>query len=221
MADQNGIYEYLTVDGDDLAYNPQSLAVDIRDSASDVETFGDSYRFNRALVAGLPDRELRFAFELPFDGLTEEANLRTIRRLQAKPGEFSFAYWKPVNFYYTATSGQVSFYLPRHRRYAAAALSKSTTDFPFNCWVNEVAQTVAVVAGNSPTTPASGNCNVGTTAKTSGTYLDYVEFRLAACTAGDIVEVEFAPLFTVRVASQSESYPDTTLEQRGLSFIER
>jgi len=55
MAEELGIYEYLTIDGTDLAFMPECLGFDISESAVDVQTGGDSYRFNPQLLAGLPD----------------------------------------------------------------------------------------------------------------------------------------------------------------------
>lgn len=217
-----GIREYLTIDGADVPYNPSEITVSADEvGVSQVELTGDSVLFYHQPLAGLPDRDQRYTFSLPYPSLSSDADLRWFRRLAALSGEISFCYWKPANWVYTADASQVSFYLPRHRQIAPSILGASLTDFPVYVWRNGTAQTVTVVGGAVVTTPASGSCNIATAAATTGDYRDYVEFRLSACSAGDLIEIEFVPLFWVRVVQATENYPGSFREERGLTLQER
>jgi len=218
-----GLTNYITIGGTDLSgFNPASIEPRIEQGNTDVDTKGDSTRFWPYILAGLPDKLDRYTFPLPWPTQKDGTNLRAIRRFQAKAGSGSLAIWKPVNVYYTATEGQTTFYLPRHRRNAPQVLGKSTTTFPFNVWIDGVAVgTINYANGPTLSTPSSGQCNVAKNPHTSGDAEDFVEFRLEAQSAGAEIEVEFYPLFICRVVDVSESYPGSFREERGITLQER
>lgn len=223
MTTVRGITNFITIGGTDLdGYNPAEIRPRIDELATDVDTKGDSTRFWPYVLAGLPDKLDRYTFELPWPTKKDATHLRAIRRFQATAGSISLAIWKPINVYYTATDGQTTFYLPRRRQNAPSALSKSTTTFPLSVWIDGSAvSTIAYAAGPTVSTPAAGTCNVSQSAHTSGNYEGYVEFRLAAQSAGAVIEVEFYPLFICRVLSRTENYPGSFQEERGLVLQER
>jgi len=216
-----GLSEFLTIDSVDLELNPETINAEPIEQVQDILTHGDSVRFHPLIAAGLPVRDIKYRFRFPYGNISDDDVARVVRRLAARHGTRTFAMWRPVNVYYVATAGQVAYYLPRRRRNAPDVVGKSTTEFPVQIWVDGVAQTVAYVAGPGVSTPASGNANVAKAAKTSGTYEDYVEFRLEAAAGGEVVDIEFYPLFLVRASLAAESFPETAMEARELVLEER
>jgi hypothetical protein len=220
MSELRGIRNYITILGYGDIENPIEIVPERQLFVTDVDTDGDSFRYSKIPFAGLPTHETRYRFPLPYP-TSSDTTVDTLRELQEEFGELTFAHWKPMKAKYIATEGQVSFYLPRRRRNAASVLSKSETTFPFTCTRNGSTQTVSMVTGSTVTTPASGSCNVARAAKTTGDQKDYVEFRLSACTAGDIVWIQYWPAFLVRVVDAAEGYPGGFRETRDITLLER
>lgn len=220
MSTDRGLRYYITIDGYGDLELPSELLPEKQLLDTDVDAEGESYRYTRQPFAGLPTQTNRYRFPLPYP-TASDSMISTLRELQDESGQLLMSHWKPINPKYIATEGQVSFYLPRRRRNAASSLSKSETTFPATVELNGVAQTVTMVAGPTVTTPSSGACNFSRTAATSGATKGYVEFRLAACTAGDIVRVQFWPAFIVRVVAAGEGYAGGFRESRDIAFLER
>jgi len=220
MSTGRGLRRLIAIDGSGDIQLPSELAVEHQLLLTDVDTDGDSFRYTRIPFAGLPTHEKRYRFRLPYP-TSSEATIDTIRELQEEFGQLLYAHWKPIKAKYIATEGQVSFYLPRRRRNAASVLGETEANYPFTCTRNGTTQTVTMVTGSTVSTPAAGACNVARAARTAAPRKDYVEFRLSACTAGDVVSINFWAAYLVRVVETSEGYPGSFRETRDLTFLER
>jgi len=215
-----GLSHDVTIDGVDYDYAPDVTSIDIENNERIVPTNGDTFLIRDQVLAGLPDVEERFpAIPFPSSGTDTDAERRRLQLLRVTGGFHTMALWVPERAIYTAIAGQTAFYLGRRRRDAGVVHGRSGL-FPMTATLNGVALTVSVVAGSAPSVPVAGILNVATDAVTSGEYLDYTKFTLAACTAGDVVEVTYYPLLRVYASRTHVSYTGTN-ESHDLVFVER
>lgn len=233
MADTPGLWHLIAIDGVDLSVNPESINAVPALQETNVDTIGDSVLFSDWVLAGLPDKEGRLRISLSpmsgYDGEEADDELRLIRRIKAKSGHRTLSLWKPDNAFYTATAGQVRFLFPRRRRHAPESLGRdgaTKTACPFRCWITPLGgsateQTAVFAAGPAVATPADGTVNVARTPHTSGDEIDYTEFRVRECTAGEIIEIEYYPLLIVAVVDPAQAFPNETREEHSLAFMER
>src|SRR5687768_7715516 len=101
-----------------MLYSPDSLSVKPQFLTTRVQTAdGGSRSFGPWVGSGFPDRIATYTFSLPFSGIHGDTMAKLSRAME-RGGYRSFAYWKPRHAVYTASAGQVSFYLPKYRQNA-------------------------------------------------------------------------------------------------------
>lgn len=220
MTDTLGIRETIEIDGALLTFGAESLSLDPARNEFAVTTLSDTKLFRTYTLAGLPNVEESFRITLPVGGLATDAEVRTVERLRLLGGFHTVALWKYERAFYTATTGQTDFYIPRRRRDAASVKGIANL-YPALCWKNGTVQTIAMISGAAPSVPASGIVNIADTPVSSGVYLDYTKFCLAACAAGDVIEFAVMPLFRVYVDSPRVDFPSGNRERHDLVLVER
>jgi len=181
----------LTFGAESLSYVPQRNEF-AQKTMSDTKLYRDYH------LAGLPNVEESFQITLPIGGLATDDEVRAAERLRLLGGFHTAALWKYERAYYTAVAGQTDFYIASRRRDAASVKGIAGLH-PALCWKTSggstTAQTPVMISGNNPSVPVAGIVNVAEEPITTGDYLDYTKFCLAACAAGDIVEIAVMPLF--------------------------
>jgi hypothetical protein len=215
-----GIRETIEIDGSLLTFGAESLSIDPSRTEDAVKTLSDTKLYRQYAMAGLPNVEESFRITLPIGGLATPEEVRAAERLRLLGGFHTAALWKYERAYYTATAGQTAFYIARRRRDAASVKGIANL-YPALAWKNDVALTVVMIAGSAPSVPVAGVVNIADTPIASGDYLDYTKFRVAACGAGDVLELAVMPLFRVYVEAPRVDFPSGTQERHNLVLVER
>jgi len=223
MTTARGIRRIPTINGSDLSLPPTAITPSKQRLVTDVRTEGDSFRYGHAPLAGLPTHEVLYQFSLPYDSVDDDV-LDELMDIEEIFDELTLAIWKKVRARYIATEGQTDFYVPRRRLNAPNALTVPGVDeatYPVTVTRSVTAQAVTMVTGTGVSVPAAGACNFARSPVASGDYRDYTQFKLSACSAGDVIILDHYPCFRVRVIDASESYPGGFRETRELTFLER
>lgn len=196
----------LTIDGTSI-HLPAMFDIDPGLRQSVEQTFNGRRRVDVPYDGvGLPDQpdlydfHLRWVLDKHF--ATEIAFLE---RLRTKGGAHLFAYWKAIEYQWTATSGQTVFYLPRPDAFGRSYSGKTGGDYKAVVKINGVAMAASDVTYpgtvTAATSVASGDVAISTTSTTheeSGATVALFKFG-DALDAGDLVTVEYNPLFNVCV----------------------
>ena len=224
------IQRAITIDGVDFPITFQSISVDPAPIETPVDTIdGGSVSFRPLALPGCPDVSDRYTFTVPASNLTG-APLTQLERIRARGGYHTLAYWRPIRSFYTAKAGQTKFYLGRYRQNAPQVhaglidqgITMSTTVAPLLCWINGVAQTVTYAAGPTLAAPAAGAIVVSQAVETTGPGTSYAPFLVGnVLVAGDVIEIEWFPLFLVTLTQPKISYPRTVVEDHSYTFRER
>lgn len=154
---------------------------------------------------GLPDQPDHYDFDLRWD-LSDDysTELLALETLAASGGSHTFTYWKKILVRYTATSGQTVFYLPRPDAFSkgyTGHLVQATDGATVKVNGTPIATVNYVTPVTSGTVVTAGQVSISNTAVShpdSGYTVALFKFG-TALVAGDIVTVEFTPLFNVGV----------------------
>lgn len=211
----------MNIGGADLTFNPDSFDVQVSPLETRVPTIdGGSVRFGRYAGAGHPDRVDSYSFS-PRWGMVDGALRQDLEELRAKGTFIGFAYWKVIAHFYTASAGGAAqkFYLPKKRKDAAVALSKTLADFPVKAWKDGVALTVVrkttaqVTSGGA----ASGELWIADGYDDTGHVPMIVGTSLSI---GDEIKIHYCPLFQVFAESVSVQF-ERVVENHEFRFVER
>lgn len=224
-----GLTRGATLDGIDLPIYPR-ISVALTPLKTRVPTMdGGGVTFTPFAVLGSPDRLFQYGFTLPFS-MQDGGAMSQLDDARAKGGFHTFAYWKPVTEIYTARVGLQVYVLPRYRRNAAQVfagliqqgVTVGTATFPFEIWINGVAQTVGYAGGPVLAAPGSGNATVAALPHTDAAFKDYVEFRLGTpIVGGETIKIRYFPVFILDMDSVQIEYPQGTEEDHTYSLMER
>lgn len=220
MTDYIGIRETIEIDGTLLTFGAESLSVDPARNESGVRTMSDTKLYRAYTMAGLPNVEETFRITLPIGGIATPEEVRAVERVRKLGGFHTVAWWKYERQFHTTVAGQTDFYIESRRRDAASVKGIANL-YPALCWLNGTPLTVVMVAGAAPSVPVAGIANVGDTPISSGAYLDYTKFCLAACAAGDIIEFAVMPLIRFWVEAPRMDFPSGNQERHDLVLVER
>ena len=224
------IQRAITIDGVDFPISFQSLTVDPAPIETPVDTIdGGSVSFRPLALPGCPDMSDRYTINVPSSNLTG-APLIQLERIRARGGYHTLAYWRPIRTFYTAKAGQTKFYLPRYRTNAPQVhaglidhgITMSTTVAPLLAWLNGTPLTVTYAAGPTLVAPAAGAIVVSQAVETTGPGTNYAPFLVGSVlVAGDVIEIEWFPLFLMTLTGPKISYPRTVVEDHSYTFRER
>lgn len=203
---QPGVVDNATIDGTDVAL---SKVLDMRQEL--LQTV-ERMLSGRVRVdahyqgTGLPDQADWFEFMMEYDLDSSFATtLTTLEKLRTQGGYHNLAIWKKRMYSYTATSGQTVFYLPRPDAFASSYSGHTADSWKAVVKVNgaaiAAADTLYPGAVTSGTAVAAGKVAISTVAvthDTAGTRVALFKFG-TALVAGDVVTVEYHPLFRVVV----------------------
>lgn len=223
-----GIVRPVTIDGTDLGIFPDTISVNPTPIFESVDTIdGGSVLFYPSLPgsANLADR---YEISFPITAV-EGVTRRALERIRARGGYHTLAIWKPISAFYVATAAGV-YLLPRYRQNAGQVLAGlnyggeiiGTDTAPFLAWRNSTELTVSYVATPGDlTTPGATDCIVSAAPYTSGSNIDYVPFAVGGLTPGDVIEIEFFPVFIVTMTAPQISFPMPLTETHNYTFLER
>lgn len=148
---------------------------------------------------GLPLHADIFSFELEYafddNYATEIAFLETLR---TQASSHDLCVWKKKLYAYTATAAQALIYAPRRDAFAENYAGKTGATYQAVVKRNGVALAVAYDGG----APASGNARIVTTSLVhpdSGVLVTQIDLHAADIALGDLLTVEYHPLFRVAV----------------------
>lgn len=204
LVNEGGLDIDVTIDGTAVVL-PTSLDPRIVQRKSYQETYNGLMRVDVPYDGvGMPDQPDRYEFSLDY-GLddTVAATIQFLEELRTAGGVHTFAYWKKRTYKWTSSSGQVVFYLPRPDAYSKgySGHSDATRDKPV-VKVNGVAKTVDTGSNvTSATSVSAGHVAISNTPVAhpdTGKTVSLFKFG-DVLAFGDIVRVEYHPLFNVDV----------------------
>lgn len=216
MTEKRGLHRKIMFDGVEVPINPASCDVEYEPGETFVK--GADYGgvlFSRLVEEGHVDTVDAAVVTMNWDALADD-QLRVLRRIRSRGGLHELALWKEENYFFTASDGQTTFYLPRYRRNAPQVLGESTSTYPFRVWVNGVEfDSADVLFANGPTvTAAAGKVTIARDPQTSGANIHNCMVKFGTALAlGDVVEFEFFPLFSVYLVSPRVSFPQSKSER--------
>lgn len=228
-AEEAGIVRPITIDGLDLNIAIGGLSIDAAPIFQSVETIDGGSVTYQPSVPGGPNLVDRYSFSFPISVVSGPTR-RELERIRARGGYHTLAAWKPVTAFYTITAsivaaGVASLVLPRYRRNAPelyaglvhGGVVMGTDVAPFRAWLNG-APLVVTYGGASP---AAGTANLLSAPYATGQLAGYTGLQVGGVVAGDVVEIEWFPAFSVLLTSPRLDYPGSVAETISYQFLER